>query len=253
MGVRERAARERRLQGRDRCPPDGCRGRGPATHPAGVESPLPRAGDSQLARTRTAGGGPGGGCLSRGHGAAGGTRGRDCRRRPRCRGGSPGRGRCGDSRRAGPRCGRCLPTRSGPGSTARVRARSAGRALAAAGEREAAAAELERAARALDSFGARRYREEAEHELRRLGRRFGRRTRAPRPDGEGVETLTPRELEVAELVVERRTNPEIARALVLSEKTIETHMRNIFRKLGVSSRADVARAVESARPGSAPR
>ena len=128
-----------------------------------------------------------------------------------------------------------------------------GRALAAAGKREAAVAELERAARALDSFGARRYREEAQHELRRLGRRYGRRTRAPRPDGEGVETLTPRELEVAELVVERRTNPEIARALVLSEKTIETHMRNIFRKLGVSSRADAARAVESARPGSAPR
>ena len=94
--------------------------------------------------------------------------------------------------------------------------------------------------------GARRYREEAEHELRKLGRRFGRKTRAPRPDGEGVETLTQRELEIAELVVARHTNPEIARALVLSEKTVETHMRNIFRKLQVSSRADVARTVEHA-------
>jgi DNA-binding NarL/FixJ family response regulator len=45
-------------------------------------------------------------------------------------------------------------------------------------------------------------------------------------------------------VVDRQTNPEIARALFLSEKTIETHLRNVFRKLGVSSRADVARAVE---------
>ena len=134
-----------------------------------------------------------------------------------------------------------------------ARARTlAGRALMATGEREAAAAELERAARALDSYGARRYCDEAEHELRRLGRRFGRRTRASRPDGQGVETLTQRELEVAQLVVERRTNPEIAHALVLSEKTIETHLRNIFRKLGVSSRFDVARAVESAVPGSAP-
>ena len=49
---------------------------------------------------------------------------------------------------------------------------------------------------------------------------------------------------MARLVVDRRTNPEIARALFLSEKTIETHMRNIFRKLDVSSRADVARRVE---------
>jgi DNA-binding CsgD family transcriptional regulator len=55
-----------------------------------------------------------------------------------------------------------------------------------------------------------------------------------------TETLTERELEVARLVVDRHTTPEIARALFLSEKAIETHMRNIFRKLGVSSRADVA-------------
>jgi DNA-binding NarL/FixJ family response regulator len=51
---------------------------------------------------------------------------------------------------------------------------------------------------------------------------------------------------VARLVVDRRTNPEIASALFLSEKTVETHMRNIFRKLDVSSRADVARTVERA-------
>jgi ATP/maltotriose-dependent transcriptional regulator MalT len=127
-----------------------------------------------------------------------------------------------------------------------ARARTlAGRALAAAGEQGRAVAELEGAARVLEHCGARRYREEAEHELRKLGRRFGRRSRATRPGGDGVETLTPRELEVAGLVVERHTNPEIAHALVLSEKTVETHMRNIFRKLQVSSRADVARAVET--------
>lgn len=128
-----------------------------------------------------------------------------------------------------------------------ARARTlAGRALAAAGEPELAVTQLEGAVEVLMRCGARRYREEAEHELRKLGRRFGRKTRAPRPDGEGVETLTQRELEIAELVVARHTNPEIARALVLSEKTVETHMRNIFRKLQVSSRADVARTVEHA-------
>jgi DNA-binding NarL/FixJ family response regulator len=122
----------------------------------------------------------------------------------------------------------------------------AGRALAAAGEQDRALAELEVAARELRACGASRYREEAEHEMRKLGRRFRRRTRARKPNGEGVEALTERELEVARLVVDRRTNPEIASALFLSEKTVETHMRNIFRKLDVSSRADVARTMERA-------
>jgi DNA-binding NarL/FixJ family response regulator len=58
--------------------------------------------------------------------------------------------------------------------------------------------------------------------------------------------LTERELQVARLVVDRRTNTEIAEDLFLSPKTVETHMRNIFRKLDVSSRVEVARTVERA-------
>ncbi|HEY2770548.1 MAG TPA: LuxR C-terminal-related transcriptional regulator, partial [Solirubrobacteraceae bacterium] len=58
------------------------------------------------------------------------------------------------------------------------------------------------------------------------------------------ETLTQREVQVARLVLDRRTNPEIARELFLSVKTIETHLRTIFRKLDVSSRHEVARAME---------
>lgn len=71
-----------------------------------------------------------------------------------------------------------------------------------------------------------------------------RRTRAGNLNGAGVETLTQREGQVARLVVDRRTNPEIARELFLSIKTIETHMRTIFRKLDVSSRHEVARVIE---------
>ena len=62
----------------------------------------------------------------------------------------------------------------------------------------------------------------------------------------GVESLTAREREVAGLVVDRMTNPQIAEDLFLSPKTVETHLRNIMRKLGVSSRVEVARAVERA-------
>jgi ATP/maltotriose-dependent transcriptional regulator MalT len=122
----------------------------------------------------------------------------------------------------------------------------AGRALAQAGQHERAAAELRRAAAELHACGALRYRAAAERELRILGHRFHRRTRPGQSDQGGVASLTERELQVARLVVDRRTNPEIADALFLSPKTVETHIRNIFRKLRVSSRVDVARAVERA-------
>ena len=122
----------------------------------------------------------------------------------------------------------------------------AGRALAQAGQTERAVLELERAATTFDACGARRYRDAADHELRRLGRHVHRRTQRGPATAIGVEALTEREKQVAHLVVDRRTNPEIAQTLFLSPKTVETHMRNIFRKLDVASRVEVARAVERA-------
>jgi ATP/maltotriose-dependent transcriptional regulator MalT len=122
----------------------------------------------------------------------------------------------------------------------------AGRALAQAGQPERAVTELKHAASELHACGALRYRAAAERELRGLGHRIHRRTRPGTLDGTGVEALTERELQVARLVVDRRTNPEIAEALFLSPKTVETHMRNIFRKLDVSSRVEVARTLERA-------
>jgi DNA-binding CsgD family transcriptional regulator len=125
----------------------------------------------------------------------------------------------------------------------------AGRALAQAGETDRAAAVLERAAAELDACGARRYRDRAERELRAVGRAVHRRTRRGRADGGGIASLSGRELEVARLVVDRRTNREIAAELFLSVKTVETHMRNLFRKLDASSRVEVARAMERAERG----
>jgi ATP/maltotriose-dependent transcriptional regulator MalT len=123
---------------------------------------------------------------------------------------------------------------------------AAGRALAGAGEADRAGVELQHAARELDARGALRYRDEAERELRKLGHRIHRRTRPGQAEEPGIASLTERELQLARLVVDRKTNPEIAAELFLSKKTVETHLRNIFRKVGVSSRVELARAVERA-------
>jgi DNA-binding NarL/FixJ family response regulator len=122
----------------------------------------------------------------------------------------------------------------------------AGRALAQAGQNDSAVRELLSAAAALDACGAVRYRERAERELGKLGHRPHRRTRPGRSDGRGIAALTEREVQVARLVVDRKTNPEIAAELFLSQKTVETHLRNIFHKIDVSSRVELARAVERA-------
>jgi ATP/maltotriose-dependent transcriptional regulator MalT len=120
----------------------------------------------------------------------------------------------------------------------------AGRALGAAGEREGALELLRQAEAELDACGAARPREEARQELRRLGGRVE--PRGPAADGEGLGSLTKREREVADLVTARKTNKQIAASLFLSEKTIESHLRNVFFKLGVGSRVEVAEAVERA-------
>jgi DNA-binding CsgD family transcriptional regulator len=112
-----------------------------------------------------------------------------------------------------------------------------GRVLALAGRKDDAIVQLERAQRELSSCGAARFADEPARELRRFGRRVTRTGHASGPMG-----LTPRELEVAQLVASGKTNREIAAELFLSERTIETHLSNVFTKLGVSSRAAVASA-----------
>lgn len=61
----------------------------------------------------------------------------------------------------------------------------------------------------------------------------------------GVESLTPSELRVARMAAEGKTNREIAQALTVTEKTIETHMRHVFQKLDVGRRTEPAGALES--------
>lgn len=113
----------------------------------------------------------------------------------------------------------------------------AGRALARAGHRDQAVAELLQAETRLAACGAERYADEAARELRRLGRRV---TRTGRGGGSDELGLTKRELEVARLVTVGKSNREIAAELFLSERTVESHLSNVYTKLGVRSRAAVA-------------
>ena len=61
---------------------------------------------------------------------------------------------------------------------------------------------------------------------------------APRDDP--AAQLTPRELEILSLVGEGKANKEIATELTISERTARTHVSNILRKLGLSSRTQAA-------------
>jgi ATP/maltotriose-dependent transcriptional regulator MalT len=117
-----------------------------------------------------------------------------------------------------------------------------GRALAATGDRPSAIAALIAAESALDRFGAVRWRDEAVRELRHLGHRVRRAARDATSGALGP--LTAREREIAGLVAAGRTNREVAEQLVLSAKTIEAHLRNIFAKLGVRSRVELTREVQ---------
>jgi DNA-binding CsgD family transcriptional regulator len=83
---------------------------------------------------------------------------------------------------------------------------------------------LERAVHAFDHLGAPLW---AEHARRSLARISGR--SAPRG-------LTPTERQVADLVVAGRTNREVAEALFMSVRTVESNLSRVYAKLGITSR-----------------
>ncbi len=68
-----------------------------------------------------------------------------------------------------------------------------------------------------------------------------RRTEVDPPPSQGPELLTPREAAVLELLQAGRSNGEIAAELHVGVETVRTHARHIYRKLGVSSRRQLAR------------
>lgn len=66
-------------------------------------------------------------------------------------------------------------------------------------------------------------------------------------DSTDLQSLSPRESEVARLLAEGMSRPQIAKALRLSVHTVGTQSRQVYRKLGVRSRAQLARAILQAK------
>ena len=116
---------------------------------------------------------------------------------------------------------------------------------AAGGEVTAARATLAEALDVYAEVGAVWDARRATARLRPYGVRPGVRGARQRPKN-GRQALTGTERRVAELVGQGMTNPEIAGRLMLSRRTVETHVSHILTKLGISSRREVARHVGSA-------
>jgi DNA-binding NarL/FixJ family response regulator len=96
---------------------------------------------------------------------------------------------------------------------------------------------LEEAATAFEACGAVWRRDRAAHRLRTLGAR-GRRAAAAVG---GPLALSRRERQIARLAVKGQTAREIAKQLLISERTVETHLASAYGKLGVRSKLDLVR------------
>jgi DNA-binding CsgD family transcriptional regulator len=112
-----------------------------------------------------------------------------------------------------------------------------GAALRRANRRSAARGPLHKALTLAQRCGAHALTRRATTELRAAG------GRSSQPERGGVQQLTASERRVAELAADGQSNPEIAQALFVTRKTVETHLGHVYRKLGISGRAELRRAL----------
>ncbi len=101
--------------------------------------------------------------------------------------------------------------------------------------RTAARDRLRHALETFDQLGETPWAARARRELAAVGLRM------PRAATDAADRLTPQELQVALAVAEGASNREVASRLFLSPKTIEFHLGNVYRKLGISSRRELIR------------
>ncbi|WFE99772.1 LuxR family transcriptional regulator [Micromonospora sp. WMMD964] len=83
--------------------------------------------------------------------------------------------------------------------------------------------------------------EQATTELRAAGESVGP------PDFPAARLLTGQQLRIAEMVAEGATNREVAARMFLSTRTVDHHLRNVFHRLGIRSRTELARAFATGR------
>jgi ATP/maltotriose-dependent transcriptional regulator MalT len=100
--------------------------------------------------------------------------------------------------------------------------------------RAEARAHLRRALETFERLGAAGWAERAAAELRASGETARRRDPTTRDE------LTPQERQIARLVAAGASNREAAQQLFLSPRTVEYHLRKVFQKLGIASRAELA-------------
>jgi ATP/maltotriose-dependent transcriptional regulator MalT len=109
-----------------------------------------------------------------------------------------------------------------------------GAALRRSGQRVAAREPLRRAVALAAAGGLVATERRAREELRITG------ARVPRVEAVGVASLTPSERRIVDLAADGASNPEIAQALFVTVKTVEMHLGNAYRKLGIGSRRELA-------------
>jgi DNA-binding NarL/FixJ family response regulator len=105
------------------------------------------------------------------------------------------------------------------------------------GRRVDAREQLRSAYDLFDAIGMEAFAERARRELLATGEKARKRSARTR------EELTPQEEQIARLAREGLSNPEIGAQLFVSTRTVEWHLRNVFAKLGITSRRQLRTAL----------